>query len=120
MYNDNGLTCAVPQDVPAFVAQLIPAITQSQKFGNATSGAEFVFEHWDNITDRSVTIGSTTSQLPPATELVFYTYGPNTTCGMAGEKGATAVIYAQVPLENGAFKVPDESVYLSHYLGEPA
>jgi hypothetical protein len=118
-YSDNGLTCNLPVGLPPFVAHLVAGVVQSQKFLNTAGGETFVFEHWDNITYRSETIGSTTTQLPPATELVFYTYGPNTACGMMGEKGATEVIYAQVPLENEAFNLSDETVNLSQYVGQP-
>ena len=118
-YSDNGLSCSVPPGTPAFIAQLVPAITQSQKFLAVASGQGFVFEHWDNITERSVTVGTTTSQLPPVVELVFYTYGPNTACEMTGETGVTGVIYAQVPIVNGAFSMSGATVTLSHYVGQP-
>ena len=106
-YRLNGLTCPVPSDYLRYrsVTSLLPEVTMSPGFLNLAKGMPFGFGNAENITDRILQIdGRPHVRLPDALEMVFYSGGPDTSCGMLLNK-AQAVIDAQVPIQNGAYNI---------------
>jgi hypothetical protein len=119
-YTINGLTCADPSDTPNTVTALVSAITSSQRFLAATNGSQFVLGNYESITDRETTsggkffsgpdqngtlVGGTVINLPDVLELVFYGYGPSTTCARPGGHTAFLALDVQVPIQNGVYNM---------------
>ena len=110
-YTINGLTCHVPaayQSYPS-VTHLLPLVTTDSRFLNITGGMPFVFGNAENITDRTQQVGNQPPvHLPDVLEMVFYSNGPSTSCGMLlGISEPT--IDVQVPLQNGAYNMTGAS-----------
>ena len=106
-YSINGLTCHVPaayQSYPS-VIHLLPLVTANPRFLNLTRGMPFVFGNAENITDRTQQIGNQPPvHLPDALEMVFYSMGSNTSCGMY-EGLSETTIDVQVPIQNGSYNM---------------
>jgi len=106
-YTINGLTCHVPvayQSSPS-VMHLLPLVTTDPRFLNLTRGVPFVFGNAENITDRVRQVDNQPPvHLPDALEMVFYSTGPNTSCGML-LGGSETAIDVQVPIQNGAYNM---------------
>ena len=106
-YSINGLTCHVPaayQSYPS-VIHLLPMVTTNPRFLNLTYGMPFVFGNAENITDRTQQIGNQPPvHLPDALEMVFYSTGPSTCCGVL-LGGSETTIDVQVPIQNGAYNM---------------
>lgn len=99
----NGLTCPDPSYTSAAEATLISMITESPRFQAATNESLFVLGNFENLTDRMQTINGTVTHLPDALELVFYGYGPATTCVRGS--GAYVNLVVQVPIEDGFYNM---------------
>lgn len=127
-YNDNGLTCSLSANAAPYVATLVPKVTQDSRFLSVANGSAYVFEYTDNITGRSVVMGGTlqsgatqngrvvdgtTIQLPDVVEMVFYTFGPDTSCGETSSAIAIHSIVVQVPIEAGGFDLTAATFHLS-------
>jgi hypothetical protein len=119
-YSDNDLTCSSPTGTTPAVASLVTRVADDSRFTSLTKGSPYVFEYADNITGRSITtggvlldgptqngsvIGGVTVHLPDLVELVFYSYGPNTSCGDTGTSMAIDSIVVQVPVDAGGFNM---------------
>ena len=108
-YTINGLTCHVPaayQFYPS-VIHLLPLVTTNSRFLNPTNGTPFVFGNAENITDRTQQIGNQAPvHLPDALEMVFYSMGPSTSCGMY-EGLSETTIDVQVPIQNGGYNMTE-------------
>lgn len=106
-YTVNGLTCHVPaayQSYPS-VVRLLPLVTANPRFLNLTGGMPFVFGNAENITDRIQQVGNQLPvHLPDVLEMVFYSIGPNTSCGMLLGISETT-IDVQVPIQNGGYNM---------------
>lgn len=108
-YTINSLTCLIPKDYLSYasVIHLLPLVTTSPRFLNLTDGLPFVFGNAENITDRTQQIGNQPPvHLPDAVEMVFYSTGLTTYCGMFLNK-AQNVIDVQVPVQNGGFNLTE-------------
>ena len=106
-YAINGLTCYVPAAYQSYtsVIHLLPLVTTNPKFLNLTGGMPFVFGNAENITDRVQQIGNQPPvHLPDALEMVFYSTGPSTSCGML-LGGSETTIDVQVPIQNSAYNM---------------
>ena len=106
-YTINGLTCHVPIAYQSYrsVIYLLPMVTSNPRFVNLTSGLPFVFGNAENITGRTQQIGNQPPvHLPDALEMVFYSMGPNTSCGEY-EGLQETTIDVQVPIQNGAYNM---------------
>jgi len=127
-YNDNGLTCSLSPNTAPYVATLVPKVTQDSRFLSIANGSAYVYEYTDNITGRSVVTGGTlqsgatqngsvvdgtTIQLPDVVEMVFYTFGPDTSCGETSSVTAIHSIVVQVPIEGGGFDLTAATFHLS-------
>jgi len=125
VYRDNGLTCSVPvNSVPTAVAALVSEVTHNPKFLKVANSSPYAFGNAEEITGRFLTTGGTlpsgatqngsvnggtTIPLPNVMEMVFYSYGPGTTCGDTGVRldSITSVnaMVIQVPIESGGFNM---------------
>jgi hypothetical protein len=106
-YTINGLKCHVPTAYQSYssVVHLLPLVTTNPRFLNLTGGMPFVFGNAENITDRTQQIGNQPLiHLPDALEMVFYSIGANTSCGML-LGGSETTIDVQVPIQNGAYNM---------------
>lgn len=80
----------------------------------------YIFGNAENITGRTQQIGNQPPvHLPDALEMVFYSIGPNTNCGMFLNK-SESIIDAQVPIQNGEFNMTGTSYGTSTPSGGPA
>jgi len=109
-YTVNGLTCPIPADYLSFKAavHLVPIVTQQPQFLNLAKGSPYMFGNAENLTDRTQQVGNQPVQhLPDAVEMVFYTYGPSTSCDETGGFGNPwlSTIVVQVPVQVGGFNL---------------
>jgi len=109
-YSVNGLTCPIPADYLSFKAavHLVPIVTQQPQFLNLAQGSPYMFGNAENLTDRAQQVGNQPLQhLPDAVEMVFYTYGPSTSCDETGGFGNPwlSTIVVQVPVQVGGFNL---------------
>jgi hypothetical protein len=124
-YSDNGLTCTIPSNYRfSTTADLVKQITQDPEFLKAAGTSAFVFGNAENITGISVGTGAellggatqngsvvagNAAHLPDVLELVFYSYGPGTTCADTSlTRDTTAspnAIVVQIPIESAGFNM---------------
>ncbi len=126
--NSSGvvLSCPVPSTWAPSIANLVPLVAQNEKFLNATRGAPYVFDFATLVSNRTETIGGVFEggpaqngsvvggrviHFPPALEMQWYNYGPNTYCGENAPLSATGHILVFVPLQAGAFNMTGIEVY---------
>jgi hypothetical protein len=132
-YSDNGLTCSTAADsVSATIGSLVNKVTQDPKFLKTADSSPYVFGNAENITGRSLTtggvllggptqngsvVGGTTVKLPNVLEMVFYSYGSDTTCRdtsvLLGTTVSVNAIIVQIPVESGEFNMTGATFSLS-------
>jgi len=121
LYAVNGLTCSIPTDYLSFVSvvHLLPLVTKSSQFLNATHGMPFVFGNAENMTGSTQQFGNRPPvHLPDAVEMVFYTFGPSTYCGenQTLTNRAQSIIDVQVPVQDGRFNLTGATYATLHHL----
>ena len=117
-YTVNGLTCSIPSvySTSEAVGYLVPLVTREPQFLNLTHGSPYELGNAEMLGSETLQIDNQPPQhLPPALEMVFYTYGPKTTCEGPGNPRFNwlSLIVVHVPLLSNGYNLTGATYHLS-------